>query len=181
LRTAEPGEETATAVAIKLQQYLDKQSVPYDVLVHKRTACSTQTALASQVPRDCLAKGVVIKHRKGYLLAVVPASRDVRLEELGSWLHEPVCLATEDEVSALFPDCEHGAVPPLAAAYGVTAIVDASLDGHEDIYFEGGDHRALVHVAGSQFKRLVESMPHAQFSAPASSDALGMNGSPKVG
>lgn len=152
-------------IAITLQQFLEAQGVPYEVLEHKRTGCSQRTADASHVPSDCLAKGVVVKHRDGYVLTIVPASRQVRLEEVGSWLKRPVAMATEEEASALFPDCAQGAIPPIAAAYGLTAVVDASLEGHEHIYFEGGDHRALVHVTGAQFHRLMEKVPHGQFAA----------------
>jgi Ala-tRNA(Pro) deacylase len=152
-------------IAITLQQFLDAQGVPYEVLEHKRTGCSARTADASHVPVECLAKGVVVKHKQGYLLTIVPASRQVRLDEVGRWLDRPVALASEEEASALFPDCELGAVPPVPAAYGLAAVVDASLEGHEDIYFEGGDHRALVHVTGAQFHRLMEKVPHGRFSA----------------
>lgn len=152
-------------ITITLQQFLEAQSVPYEVLEHRRTGCSQRTADASHIPSECLAKGVVVRHKDGYLLTIVPASRQVQLEEVGRLLERPVALASEDEVSALFPDCEHGAVPPIAAAYGLAAIVDASLEGQEHIYFEGGDHRALVHVAGAQFHRMMEKVPHGQFSA----------------
>jgi Ala-tRNA(Pro) deacylase len=152
-------------IAITLRQFLDAQGVPYEVLEHKRTGCSARTADASHVKVECMAKGVVVKHRQGYILTIVPASRQVRLEEVGRWLDQPVALASEDETSALFPDCERGAVPPIPAAYGLTAVVDASLEGREDIYFEGGDHRALVHVTGAQFGRLMETVPHGRFSA----------------
>jgi Ala-tRNA(Pro) deacylase len=152
-------------IAITLQQFLEAQSVPYEVLEHKRTGCTQRTADASHVPSDCLAKAVVVKHRDGYVLTIVPASRQVRLEEVGRWLAHPVAMATEEEASALFPDCEQGAIPPIAAAYGLAAVVDASLEGHEHIYFEGGDHRALVHVTGAQFHRLMEKVPHGPFAA----------------
>jgi Ala-tRNA(Pro) deacylase len=156
--------EKAMGIAITLQQFIEAQFVPYEVLEHKRTGCSARTADASHVPGECFAKGVVIKHRQGYILTIVPASRQVRLDEVGRWLQQPVALASEEEASALFPDCEHGAVPPVPAAYGLTAVVDASLEGHEHIYFEGGDHRSLVHVTGVQFRRLMETVPHGQFS-----------------
>lgn len=152
-------------IAITLQQYLEAQSVPYDVMEHKRTGCSARTADASHVPGECVAKAVVVRHKDGYVLAVVPASRQVRLEEVGRLLQRPVALATEDELCALFPDCEHGAVPPIAAAYGLGAVVDASLEQREHIYFEGGDHCALVHVTGGQFDRLFANAPHGQLSA----------------
>lgn len=153
------------ALATRLQQFLEAQSVPYEVLEHERTGSSQRTADASHIPSECLAKAVVIKHKDGYLLTVIPASRQVRLEEVGRQLERPVALATEEEASALFPDCEQGAIPPIAAAYGLTAVVDASLEGHEHVYFEGGDHCALVHVSGPQFHRLMEQVPHGQFSA----------------
>jgi Ala-tRNA(Pro) deacylase len=152
-------------IAITLQQFLEAQSVPYEVLEHKRTGCSQRTADASHVPSDCLAKAVMVRHKDGYILAIVPASRQVRLEEVGRWLKRPVALATEEEASALFPDCEQGAIPPIAAAYGLAAVVDASLEGREHVYFEGGDHRALVHVTGAEFHRLMEKVPHGQFAA----------------
>jgi Ala-tRNA(Pro) deacylase len=81
-------------IAITLQQFLEAQSVPYDVLEHKRTGCSARTADATHVPSDCVAKGVVVRHREGYLLAIVPASRQVRLDEVGRWLGRPVALAS---------------------------------------------------------------------------------------
>lgn len=152
------------AIALTLQKYLEAQGATYDLLEHKRTGCSARTADASHVPGDCLAKGVVIRHRDGYVLAVVPASRQVRLEEVGRWLQRPVALASEEEIGGLFPDCALGAVPPLGAAYGLTAVVDSRLDEQSDIYFEGGDHRELVHVTGTQFHRLTESAPHGQFA-----------------
>jgi Ala-tRNA(Pro) deacylase len=152
-------------IAITLQQFLEAQGVPYGVLEHKRTGCSQRTADASHVPSECLAKGVVVRHKEGYILTVVPASRQVQLEEVGRWLKRPVALASEDEVGVLFPDCEYGAVPPIAAAYGLTAVVDASLEGHEHVYFEGGDHCALVQVTGAEFHHLMEEVPHGQFAA----------------
>jgi Ala-tRNA(Pro) deacylase len=151
-------------IAITLQQFLDARNVLYEVLEHKRTGCSARTADVSHVPSECVAKGVVLKHSEGYILAIVPASRQVQLQEVGRRLDRPVALASEEEASALFPDCEHGAVPPVAAAYQLAAVVDADLERQADIYFEGGDHRALVHMTGEQFRHLMEKVPHGQFS-----------------
>ena len=76
-------------------------------------------------------------------------------------------MATEEEISGLFPDCETGAVPPLAEPYAVDAFVDDSLDEQPDIYVEGGDHRSLIHIPGSQFRTLTKNVRHARISAPA--------------
>ena len=151
-------------VALTLQQYLDDQGVEYDVMTHKKTDSSSGTADASHIPGGRLAKGVVVKREKGYLLVVLPTSRRLDLKELADWLKQPVELATEEELSGLFPDCVTGAVPPVGAAYGLKAVVDESLEKQEDIYFEGGDHRTLVHLSGANFHRLMEKVPHERFS-----------------
>ena len=46
-------------------------------------------------------------------------------------------------------------------------LVDESLDGAADLYFEGGDHRTLVHVGGDAFRALTKDAPRARFSHPA--------------
>jgi Ala-tRNA(Pro) deacylase len=148
-------------IAISLQQYLDGRAVAYEVVAHDRTSTSLETAHISSVPEDNLAKGVLIRRKDGYLLAIVPASCHVQLNEVGRWLKQPVGLATEEEVAAIFRDCEPGSVPPVAGAYGLPAVMDERLEGFNDIYFEGGDHRTLVHVTGAEFHRLMANVPHA--------------------
>ena len=76
-------------------------------------------------------------------------------------------MATEEEIERLFPDCAVGAVPPVAAAYGLKAIVDESMTEVPDIYFEGGDHTTLVHMSGPAFDRLMAEAPRAHFSTHA--------------
>lgn len=152
-------------IALSLEHYLDGRGVPYEIMMHERTLCSSATAHASSVPEDNLAKGVLMRRDDGYLLAIVPASCHVQIEALANWLRVPIELATEAEASMIFGDCELGSVPPVAGAYGLTAVMDNRLEGSDDIYFEGGDHCTLVHVTGRDFHRLMAEVPHANISA----------------
>lgn len=152
-------------IAISLQQYLDGRGVPYDVMTHKHTHTSSETARASSIPEDNLAKGVLMRREDGYLLAIVPASCHVEIEALSKWLKQPITLASEAEASTIFGDCELGCIPPVAGAYDLMAVMDDSLEGFNDIYFEGGDHRTLVHLTGRNFQHLMHDVPHAHISA----------------
>lgn len=164
-------------IAITLQQHLDAEGVQYDCVEHKRTNCTMRSAEVSHVAGDSVAKAVVLKRRDSFILAVVPASRQVRLDGVGDWLHQPVSLATELEFAPLFPDCQPGAVPAVAAAYHLRSLVDESLERNEDIYFEGGDHRTLVHLSREAFHRLMRTVPHGHFCAePESADVDGNYG-----
>lgn len=154
-------------IAKRLKKYLDDAGVRYDTVDHPRTATASESAQAAHLPGDCVAKTVVIHHEAGYALAVVPASRRVELTRLQDLIDRRLGLASEKEIEKLFDDCDMGAAPPVGAAYGVPAFVDESFAGRDDIWFEGGDHRTLVHVSGADFDRLMSEATRESFSAAA--------------
>jgi Ala-tRNA(Pro) deacylase len=155
------------AIAARLRWYLEANGVDYEIVAHPHTASSHETAMAAHVPEGQLAKSVVLEDEQGYLLAVVPASRRVSIVELQEQLNRSVELATEGELCELFEDCETGAIPPVGAAYGIPSVVDDSLLGAREIYFEAGDHEDLVRMRGEEFLGLVSGVPHGRFSSPA--------------
>ena len=151
-------------IALTLQEYLDDHHVPYDVMLHKRTKCAFDTARATHVPGERLAKAVVLTREGGFVVAVVPATARVRLDVIERMLQCHVQLANEDEISELFPDCELGAIPSIPEAYAVDAFVDESFDKQPDIYLEGGDHRSLVHVTAEAFRSITRDVRRARIA-----------------
>ncbi len=151
-------------IAITLREYLDSSDVQYDVLEHAPTGSSSETAQASDISGDQIAKAVVLEDENGYMVAVVPATHRVDLGVLHKQLDRRIGLATEPELTDIFIDCEPGAVPPLAQAYGMPVIVDDSLRGLDDIYFEAGDHHELIHLKGDDFEALMQDAEHGTFS-----------------
>jgi Ala-tRNA(Pro) deacylase len=150
------------AIAMTLRDYLDERAISYDLLAHRHTSSSAHTAEASHIPGDCLAKGVLLKGDSGYVLAVVPATCRVRLNEVASILDRNFGLADESEIGQLFADCELGALPPLGSAYGLTTVIDERLERPGDIYLEAGDHLNLVHLSQRQFGDLTWDAWHGR-------------------
>ncbi|MEI9407501.1 aminoacyl-tRNA deacylase [Mesorhizobium salmacidum] len=154
-------------IARKLQDYMAGKGIAYDTVAHHRTSTSSQTAQAAHVPGRRLAKSVLVHHEMGYALAVVPSSHRVEFNTLQDVVDRRLGLASEDEIGEVFSDCDIGAVPPLGAAYGVPVILDESFSAEDDVYFEAGDHKTLVHVTGGDFRNLLRDARVARFSHPA--------------
>ncbi len=148
----------------KFKEYLLDSRVDFDLVEHRRTGSSSQTAQAAHIPGDRLAKAVVLQHDDGYVLAVVPSTHRVELGTLERALGCKLNIATEAEVGRVFGDCALGAVPPAGPAYDLETLVDEELGKQPDVYFESGDHRTLVHVTGDGFRQLMAEAQHAQFS-----------------
>jgi Ala-tRNA(Pro) deacylase len=153
-------------IANKLESYLLQQETSYQLTAHEHSDFSMDTAEKAHVPGDALAKGILVKEEKGYLLVVLPSDYHIELKTLRTLLRQEVELASESEVATLFNDCDPGAVPPIGAAYGIKTIWDpnTSLGQLNDIYFEAGDHDHLIHVSGEQFHELMASAERGQFS-----------------
>ncbi|MFI0844622.1 aminoacyl-tRNA deacylase [Mesorhizobium sp. IMUNJ 23232] len=154
-------------IAHRLKDYIDGEGISYDTVAHHRTSTTRQSAVAAHVPGSRMAKSVVVHSEIGYALAVVPSTHRVELGTLQDVMDKRLGLASEDEVVLLFDDCDIGAIPPIGAAYDVPVILDESLGGDADVYFEGGDHRTLVHVSGKDFRNLTRDARRARFSHPA--------------
>jgi Ala-tRNA(Pro) deacylase len=151
-------------IATILKQYLDTAEISYDCIEHPRTTSSIHSAAVSGIPFEQLANGVVLRSGQDYLVAVVPASRNIDLDSIGACLGHPVAMAMEPEIERLFPDCETGAIPPIGTPHGLNVVLDDSFDGQGDVFFEAGDHRTLIHLAGDAFRELTKTLPHERIT-----------------
>ena len=71
-----------------------------------------------------------------------------------NWLE----MLQESELAALFPDCEAGAVPPLANLYGLDVWVDRAVADAEEMLFCAGTHEDCIRMRYSDFAKL--AVPH---------------------
>lgn len=153
------------AISPQLRSYMELCGTIFTQVPHARTFNMTRAAEAAHVSGKHVAKAVMVKSGDGFVLAVLPASRKVNLTRLHQFFGHNVGLATEAETVTQFPDCEFGAIPPVGAAYGLTTLVDDKIPSDGDIYFEGGDHRTLVAMKASDWRRLFDNAGHCSFSA----------------
>ncbi len=151
-------------VAASVVRVLADHGTEYDLVPHPKSLSSIGSANAAHVPEDHIAKGVLLKDRTGYVLAVIPGSEWVDLRRLQAELGRDLGMASEAEVDRLFNDCDPGAIPPLGEAYGLEMVLDESLTQLSSIYFEGGDHEHLVRLDGDQFNALMRGIRRGHIS-----------------
>ncbi|MCJ8158479.1 aminoacyl-tRNA deacylase [Sphingomonas sp. LaA6.9] len=152
------------SIAPRLRQYLDDQRADYEVVEHKPTKSAMQSAEVCHIPADRIAKGVLLDTGDDYLLAVIPADHRLQLSDLKEELGQRPQLVEETALEQVFNDCEMGAVPAIGSGYGVSTIIDDSLENQPDVYFEAGDHKSLVHMSQREFARLTGAARHGSFS-----------------
>lgn len=151
-------------IAATIKRYLDDQGVAYEVVTHSHTGSSMETAASAHVSGEALAKAIVLKDDDGFVMAVMPSTHKLEPGMVPELTDRRLEMVGEDELGPLFEDCELGAVPPLAAAYGLEAVWDEALAQVNQVFFEGGDHAELVRVSGEDFRKLMGDAPRSTLS-----------------
>jgi Ala-tRNA(Pro) deacylase len=140
-----------------VESFLSDREARYTVEQHSASTTSVDTARSACIDEEFLAKSVVLDDDRGFVLAVLPASRRLEIGRVRNKLGRPLHLTREYEMVRLFPDCAPGAVPPLGAAYGLPTVMDANFEDCDEVFFEGGDHETLVRMEGGEFLGLLST------------------------
>ena len=169
------------SIATTVGDALTLEGIQYQVLRHPPSASAAESGRIARIRLERLAKAVLLKDFNGYLLAVLPASCRLDLEQLNALLHRRLELADELELDQNFYDCRLGAVPPLGPWYRIPTVVDQALRVQPEVYFEAGDHETLVRVSETEFERLLDGAEYLSFAIDINGSPAAANGHPVRG
>lgn len=147
-----------------IERFLDNKHIPYKRVFHPYAETAMGCAIAAKVPPKRVAKGVVLRDDEGFVMAVVPADRQVDLRAVNHFTNRLLTTAEQKDVSILFRDCARGAVPSLGQTYNLPVIWDDHLGQEPECYLEAGDHRELVKMNRDSFLDSMQNQPHGRIS-----------------
>lgn len=141
--------------ADRLHALLDEQGIDYEVHEHERAVSAHHLADAEGVSGYDVAKPVLVAISGQLAMVVVPGAEHVDLERVSEVLgHNDVRLASEDEFTGLFDDCETGAEPPFGNLYGIPTFLDEDLRARQRLVCRDGSHTRTITLATTDYVRL---------------------------
>lgn len=143
---------------MRIDEFLTEQHVPFETMLHPPAFTAQNRAKFLHVPGRQVAKCVLLVGPTRHLLAVLPATHLVDLAVVSGALGASFHLACRSDLDLLFPDCETGALPPFGRLYGLTTILDESLDPETWIIFEAQRHALAIRMSCGDFQRLEEPL-----------------------
>lgn len=146
---------------MNIEEYLRDRDIDCTRMPHSDTYDAQRMAHSVHVPGREVAKTVLLRadHGYKYIVAVLPANRQVNLELVSKALGgSQIDLATEIDIAQHCPDCEIGALPPFGSQYNMTTLIDGALLQDEEIVFEGNTHHESIRMKLEDFRRLEEPL-----------------------
>tara|TARA_R110002072_G_scaffold1130_10_gene9432 strand:+ start:8318 stop:9724 length:1407 start_codon:yes stop_codon:yes gene_type:complete len=139
-------------VAAKLSQFINRKGILCQPVHHPRSQDFAQAIeQASAIPELC-AKCVALIDRTGPVVAVIPFLADLNLAVLNQTLGRNFQTLSKEMTNKLFSDCEPGAFPALAMAYGLPVIIDIDMLENETVFSASGCSSTLLKIPGMAFR-----------------------------
>lgn len=156
------------AIAMTLDNFLNSKNMHYEMLKHRTTTTAFNSAASSHLKSGQVSKAVILEDESSHLLmAVIPSNHRLALDEVNHVTGKFYHLTTEKRLATVFEDCEAGATPGMAVAYGMDMLVDDHLLNTEKVYIEAGDHQHLLGFVHDDYMALIEGIPHGAIAGSA--------------
>ena len=154
------------AIPVPIRDFLRNRHIDFQVITHPTAYTAQEEAAVAHVPGREWAKTVVCFAGTEPIFAVLPAHYAIDFDRLRALAGgDPLRLATEAEMVALYPGCEAGAMPPLGPMYNQRVFIDSSLAQDVDVVFNAGTHvdavRMRYHVLVALTGATVGEFAHA--------------------
>ncbi len=134
------------AIPAKVQNYLKKNKIKYEVLKHKTVFTAYDMAQTMKRKLSEIAKTLLVKVDKKYYIVVIPAHFNLDFKKLKTMLKaKKVGIAKESEMKSKF-NTKPGAMTPFGSLHKVEVIADRALLKAKDAIFSAGSFTESVRM-----------------------------------
>lgn len=137
-----------------INDYLSEQRIDFERLPHPPAFSAQKRAKYLRLPGHQVAKSVLMVGPAGYFLVVLPATHRIDTPKLAEQLAGPVRLANLREIAAVFCDCEWGVVSPFGTRYGLSTMLDASIQADAPLVLETHTQFEAIRLLCRDFERV---------------------------
>jgi HD-like signal output (HDOD) protein/prolyl-tRNA editing enzyme YbaK/EbsC (Cys-tRNA(Pro) deacylase) len=151
-----------------IQHFLDQHQLPYRLISCRSNETRDQASTRLTIRLDQTVRTVLLREADGLLMAVLPYDYVIDFSILcqlrGSEL-EPLHGAETVEFFRS-QGCKGNSRPPFPSVFGITAIVDTSLAGQQELFLESGNDALLISMRSNDFSKLLDQARWEQFAIP---------------
>jgi Ala-tRNA(Pro) deacylase len=152
------------AISQKIIKYLDEKKYKYEIVEHKTTFTAWDTAQTEKIKPQEVAKALVMKVDSDYVLALLPANRNLDKQKLlkainagrkktGAKNFKKIDFAKEVWMKKNLPG-RVGATPPFGKIIKIDIFIDSLLAKNKKIYLGSGEYTNSIRVNVSQYLKI---------------------------
>jgi Ala-tRNA(Pro) deacylase len=143
----------------QIQNYLDKKGAKYAIVTHKKVYTAYDVAQTLKKKLDEIAKNLLVKTNKGFVLVLLPASKRVDLNKLKKLMNakgmgvKKVEIPKEGVMVRIFK-VKPGALGAFGTVHELEVYMDKNLQKVKKAIFPTGSFTDSVEMAMKEFEKL---------------------------
>jgi Ala-tRNA(Pro) deacylase len=138
----------------KIVSLLDSHNVSYKVIEHMATPTSLESAVARGESIKIGAKALLLKGKKGFCVAVIPANRRLDTKSFRKIIgSKSLRFASVEELFEL-TGLPKGALPPFGSVVGLPLFVDSLLFEEQWMAFNAGDLCKSIKMKTGDYRKV---------------------------
>lgn len=157
--------EKELKISKKLIDYLDKSKYKYEIIKHRTTFTAWDTAQTEKVKPQEVAKTLIIKVDKDWIVAVLPSNKNLNKKDLLKLVNldrkkkkenlaKKIDFADEKWLKKNMKIGKLGAVPPFKELLKKEVYFDKILSKNKKIYVSSGEYNASLRFLVSQYLKI---------------------------
>jgi len=145
------------AIPKKVTSYLEKKAAKYEPVVHKKVYTAYDVAQTLKKDLKEIAKSLVIKADKAYILVIVPASMRIDLGKLKKSIGAKKVSIPKENVMVKVFKVKPGAITAFGGLHKVETVVDKSFLKSREAFFAAGSFTDSVRMKVKDFIAMEEA------------------------
>ncbi|MFA5777126.1 MAG: YbaK/EbsC family protein [Parcubacteria group bacterium] len=149
-------------ISKKVIDYLEKNKYRYEIIKHRTTYTSWDTAQTEKVKPNEVAKTLVIKVDKDWIIAILPSNKNLNKKDLLNLINsnrkknkeklaQKIDFADERWLKKNMKIGKLGAVPPFRELLKADIYFDKMLSKNKKIYVSSGEYDASLRILLNQY------------------------------
>lgn len=141
----------------KVITYLDKKNAKYETVKHKTVFTAHDLAMTLKLKHSEIAKSLLVKADKDYVLSVLPADRNLDYKKLAKLVGvKKVDLPKEGVMKTKFK-VKPGALPAFGGLYNLPVFVDKNLLPEKKVLLAAGSFTESIKMSPQEYVKLEEA------------------------
>lgn len=153
-------------LASKLGKYVETNAIQCQLVHHARSQDLSHAVILAGAISELTIRAHLMLDRDGPALLVVPFQAKPDVFAVNCYTNRNFQLIDDERASKLFEDCDHGHVPVLGDAYGLTVYVDHKILKYEQAFASSGCANTLLKLPGFSIRAAFNSSAFGSFSSP---------------
>lgn len=150
------------AILKKLEKLLSESKIKHKILTHRKVFTAFDATQTQHLKTNEVAKAVLLKGKKNFYMAVLPAGSNCDFKALSKLTQDKVSMAKEKDIAKNLKT-KVGLIAPFGSLYKIPVFLDKKLGKNKKLNLPAGSYTESVELSVKDYIKL-ESPVQGNFS-----------------